>query len=751
MLRINRILNVMNRQGSILLLLLSVSLAISACASIGGDAGITIKIPDEVRIDHNFDQNTLGRIDELTDYLRTGIEIGPETRSVIGELNQTLSEGVKAGFDEPTLQRIDALMRVIEDGLDIGIKPKTLQTLNDLIATIGEAPHQWESAATEIVRTLENSAGSAAKRMADEVERVMESARINTQQIVAIGGTELRCNVDFLGAKAGDTINAFIGRSLINRLKAIVTGRPVEPPIPTPWVCHVIPDQVRLRGVGERLIAEENVIRIIGFNYDHRNLPTVTVVDEVGREIPSLHSLTVSNPSPYLLQINLQEIDFSRVAARARLEFRWPNPPSRNSIVILLPNPDPPRADFRVDLRRGTVPHDVRFTDLSTGAPNTWFWVLGDGETSTTPHPTYTYLQPGSYTVRLTVSNAQGTDTIVKRDYVVVDAPVPAPKSNFSASSRFGTRVPHEVQFTDESTGDPTAWFWEFGDGKTSSAQHPVHRYISSGKYNVRLTVTNAQGSDIKVQNEYIVVEPPPQPIVEKFEDSAVGDGMVACPADSQLLGGGHIMRSAMWASGSSPHGTAWRVIAGWSHDGRPREAMTVEALCIKGVPSNAKITVQQGNFKANDFGVEGKRVGCSTGDHLLGGGYEFQGSYTYPTASFPDQNGWRVVLHGSHTGDPHVTIYAVCYSGSVRSITTISNSVAGSTTGQTVVRARAICPARTVNTGGGYQARMWVAPYIQTTRGNGWNVEAFDYYTDQWSGPRPAWNFTVYAVCVEF
>lgn len=62
------------------------------------------------------------------------------------------------------------------------------------------------------------------------------------------------------------------------------------------------------------------------------------------------------------------------------------------------------------------------------------------------------------------------------------------------------------VQFTDNSTGIPTTWAWNFGDGYTSSAQNPSHYYNTAGIYTVRLDVSNSFGSDTKVKYAYIVV-----------------------------------------------------------------------------------------------------------------------------------------------------------------------------------------------------------------------------------------------------
>lgn len=80
-----------------------------------------------------------------------------------------------------------------------------------------------------------------------------------------------------------------------------------------------------------------------------------------------------------------------------------------------------------------------------------------------------------------------------------------APVANFTASTTSGN-APLSVQFTDQSSNNPTSWNWDFGDGATSPQASPSHTYINSGVYPVSLTVSNAFGSDNLVKNNYINV-----------------------------------------------------------------------------------------------------------------------------------------------------------------------------------------------------------------------------------------------------
>ncbi|AAM05160.1 DUF3344 domain-containing protein [Methanosarcina acetivorans] len=80
-----------------------------------------------------------------------------------------------------------------------------------------------------------------------------------------------------------------------------------------------------------------------------------------------------------------------------------------------------------------------------------------------------------------------------------------APVSAFTASPISGD-APLTVNFTDESTGSPTTWEWDFGDGANSTEQSPVHTYSTEGTYSVNLTVTNEDGSDSELKTDYITV-----------------------------------------------------------------------------------------------------------------------------------------------------------------------------------------------------------------------------------------------------
>ena len=182
--------------------------------------------------------------------------------------------------------------------------------------------------------------------------------------------------------------------------------------------------------------------------------------------------------------------------------------------------PAAPVADFSGSPTSGCAPLTVNFTDASTGQINSWSWDFGDGGTSTAQNPSHEYTTAGTYTVSLTVTGDGGSDTETKVDYITVNGP---PTAAFSGSPTSGVE-PLTVTFTDASTGDPTSWSWDFGDGGTSTAQNPTHEYTAAGTYTVTLTATNDCGSDDEVKTDYITVDPCNAPVAAFSGTPTSGD-----------------------------------------------------------------------------------------------------------------------------------------------------------------------------------------------------------------------------------
>ena len=169
-----------------------------------------------------------------------------------------------------------------------------------------------------------------------------------------------------------------------------------------------------------------------------------------------------------------------------------------------------PVADFTSDINSGCFPITVNFEDLSTNSPTTWAWDFGNGNTSTFENPSAVYTLAGGYTVTLIACNGGGCDTIIKNPYITAyDYPI----ADLAANITYGC-APLTVQFTDLSIpiSSPIVWwYWDFGDGYSSTLPNPSHTYNTSGVYDVSISITDSLGcNDSKSRSNYIIVSTAP-------------------------------------------------------------------------------------------------------------------------------------------------------------------------------------------------------------------------------------------------
>ncbi|MDD2636937.1 MAG: PKD domain-containing protein, partial [Bacteroidales bacterium] len=150
-------------------------------------------------------------------------------------------------------------------------------------------------------------------------------------------------------------------------------------------------------------------------------------------------------------------------------------------------------------------------------------------------------LTNGIYCVTVTSSNACSVETCG-----TVNTNGAPPMANFVANQTFGCDN-LTVNFTDESSNNPTSWFWEFGDGSsTSSEVNPIHTYSVPGIYNVSLTVTNAEGSNSVTYESYITIGETPTLELSMTEETVLGNDGTA----SVIITGGAEPYEILWTGG---------------------------------------------------------------------------------------------------------------------------------------------------------------------------------------------------------
>ncbi len=81
-----------------------------------------------------------------------------------------------------------------------------------------------------------------------------------------------------------------------------------------------------------------------------------------------------------------------------------------------------PGVDFTSDFTT-TCTGVINFLDQTTNSPTNWLWDFGDGTISTLQDPTHTFVNNGTYSVKLIATNTIGTDSLIQIDYITVDHP----------------------------------------------------------------------------------------------------------------------------------------------------------------------------------------------------------------------------------------------------------------------------------------------------------------------------------------
>jgi PKD repeat protein len=125
----------------------------------------------------------------------------------------------------------------------------------------------------------------------------------------------------------------------------------------------------------------------------------------------------------------------------------------------------------------------------------TWIyaWKFGDGNTSTAQNPpVLSYTTVGTFTIRLTASNSDGSCTDSTKHNVIIK-PL-APIASFDS-------IPNgcEPQFvtfnnTTQNQISGTTYMWDFGDNNYSRQKNPTYTYQAAGDYKIVLTVTGPAG-----------------------------------------------------------------------------------------------------------------------------------------------------------------------------------------------------------------------------------------------------------------
>jgi PKD repeat protein len=170
---------------------------------------------------------------------------------------------------------------------------------------------------------------------------------------------------------------------------------------------------------------------------------------------------------------------------------------------------NPPVANFTAPSCTAGTP--CQFTDASTPADEitSWSWNFGDNTPlDTNQDPVHTFATANSYTVTLTVTSANGSDSHSNTVVVTGGTPTNVPPTAAFTVACTGLSCVFNDGSSD-SDGAVSAWSWNFGDGSPAvTDQNPTHTYAAAGAFTVTLTVTDDDGATGST-TQTVTVSPP--------------------------------------------------------------------------------------------------------------------------------------------------------------------------------------------------------------------------------------------------
>jgi gliding motility-associated-like protein len=166
-----------------------------------------------------------------------------------------------------------------------------------------------------------------------------------------------------------------------------------------------------------------------------------------------------------------------------------------------------PTIDFTADTTKACKPpFTVNFQ--TTGSAATYAWAFGDGSGSTQQNPTHTYTSSGSFTVTLKAQNALGCETSIFKPDLVKILPPTLSITNVPVTNGCTPYSFFPVASINATEG-VQSYFWDFGNGYTSTDPAPGYTYTTPGNYTIKLRVqTNGGCVDSVVYPNAVRINP---------------------------------------------------------------------------------------------------------------------------------------------------------------------------------------------------------------------------------------------------
>ncbi len=172
--------------------------------------------------------------------------------------------------------------------------------------------------------------------------------------------------------------------------------------------------------------------------------------------------------------------------------------------ITIIPLPD---VTFNAQPMSGCQPLTVDF-NVTTPNVQSFMWEFGDGSTNDTDmSPSHEYVNDGSYSVRLTVTDDNGcTNDFINNNMIAVH---PIPKVDFTTNPEVGSPG-YEMTFNSSYTTTGSTWYWDYGDGSPLDILNvptSVHAFSDMGNYEVLHIVESEFGCKDSVSKNILIID----------------------------------------------------------------------------------------------------------------------------------------------------------------------------------------------------------------------------------------------------
>lgn len=166
---------------------------------------------------------------------------------------------------------------------------------------------------------------------------------------------------------------------------------------------------------------------------------------------------------------------------------------SASTEITVVGGVEPPQAVIAAIPNNVVNGQFVTLLSASLNEPTRLVWDLGDGTRASGTSVRHAWTTPGTYRVRLTVENSEGSDSAFVD--VAVARRVDPPISQFTQSAT-EVLIGESVTFTNLSLNEPTRLVWNFGDDTTASGPTATKSWAKPGRYRVTLRAINDAGAN---------------------------------------------------------------------------------------------------------------------------------------------------------------------------------------------------------------------------------------------------------------